>query len=97
RQRGPGSAAASSVFSQPVADASHRLDGAPPERAVDLLPQPPYVDLDDVRAWLVGEVPRVLDQVEARQHLAAVAHERLEQRELLGREVDRLPAPAHLP
>ena len=56
------------------------------ERAVDLLAQVAHVDVDHVRAVLVAEVPGVLEQLEAGQHLARAAHERLEQRELLRRE-----------
>src|SRR5207253_10022288 len=60
----------------------------PAERFVDLAAQVADVDVDDVRAVLVGEVPGVLEQVQPREDLARPAHERLEERELLRRQVD---------
>src|SRR5439155_13199589 len=87
-----GSEAVSSVLAQPVAGAAHGLDRAVP----DLAPQPPHVDVDDVRARLVGDVPGVLDQLEAGENLAGPSHQRLEERELLRREVDLGVAAAHL-
>ena len=47
RDDAPGSSTA--VLREPVARAAHRLDRRAPERAVDLVPQVPDVDLDDVR------------------------------------------------
>ena len=79
---------------EPVAHAAHRLDRPAPERPVDLLSEVAHVDVDDVRAVLVRVVPRVLDQLVAREHLPRAPHERLEQRELLGGELDLgVPAP----
>ena len=76
------------VLPQAVAGAAHGLERLAPERPVDLLAQVADVDVDDVRAVLVSEVPGVLEQLEAGQHLARPPHERLEQGELLRREVD---------
>ncbi len=81
---------------QPIAGAANRLQRVATERLVDLAPQPAHVDVDDVGAVLVGEVPRVLEQVEAGQNLAGPAHEGLEQGELLRGERDRLRGARHL-
>jgi hypothetical protein len=77
-------ASSSSVFRSET----HRLEGAGPEGPVDLLAEVPHVDVNDVRAVLVGEVPRVLEQLEPAQHLARAAHERLEESELLRRQLE---------
>ena len=66
RQRQPqrGSAAGSRrVLPQPVADAAHGLDRRRAERPVDLLAQVAHVDVDDVRAALVADVPGALEQL----------------------------------
>src|SRR5919108_2521896 len=80
-----------------VAGAAHSLDRVAPERAVDLLSEVANVHVDDVRAVFVRVVPAVLEEVEAREHLARPAHERLEQRELLARERDLDVAPPGAP
>ena len=77
---------------QPVADAAHRLDRVAAERPVDLLAQVADVDVDDVRAALERHVPRAFEQLRAGQHAAGPAHEQLEQRELLRREVELVVA-----
>ena len=59
-----------------------------PERLVDLGAQVPDVDVDDVGAALVGEIPGVLEEVEPGEDLLGPSHERLEQRELLRRQID---------
>src|SRR5439155_18210136 len=66
------------VDPQSVARAADGLDRV----AVQLVAQVAHVDLDDVRAVLVGEVPHVLEQVESAQHLAGMVHEGLQQGEL---------------
>src|SRR3954468_14609249 len=73
---------------QAIPRAAHGLQLRHAERAVDLVAQVADVDVDDVRAVLVVVVPGVLEQLVAREHLARVAHERLQKLELLGREVD---------
>src|SRR5215471_8169952 len=90
RRSGPGSVPASSgaVDAEPVPRAAHGLQRVPAERLVDLVPEMPDVDVDDVRPVLVREVPGVLEKVEAGEHLARPPHERLQQRELLCRELD---------
>src|SRR5215210_699327 len=86
--------AAPAVRAQAIARAAHGLDRLDAERPVDLLAQVADVDVDDVRAVLVLAIPRVLEQLEAVEDLAGAAHERVEQGELLGRQLDLgLPAP----
>ena len=63
-----------------------------PERAVDLLSQVADVDIDDVRPALEREVPGAVEQLGAAERHAGPAHEQLEQRELLGGEVELLVA-----
>ncbi len=82
---------------QPVAGASHGLDRFGAERAVHLLAQVADVDIDDVRAVLVLVVPRVLEQLEAGEHLPGRRMNDLEQRELLGRQRDLGVAAPYLP
>src|SRR5579875_3592606 len=82
-----------SVCAQPVADATHRLDRVAPERTVDLLPQVAHVDVDDVRAALEGDVPGAVEKLGAAERDSRPAHEQLEQRELLGGEVELPLAP----
>src|SRR5512132_3936176 len=77
------------VGPQAIASPANRLDRVESEGTVDLLPQVADVDVDDVRAVVVAVVPGVLEQFEPRQDLAGAAHEGLEQRELLRRELDR--------
>src|SRR3954464_14529249 len=76
------------LVAQAVAGAAHRLELGDAERAIDLVAQVAGVDVDDVLAVLVVVVPRVLEQLVAREHLAGVAHEGLEQLELLRRQRD---------
>src|SRR6201995_96999 len=75
------------LVAQAVARAADGLELGDAERAVDLVAQVADVDVDDVRAVLVVVVPGVLEQLVAREDLAGVAHERLEELELLGRQV----------
>src|SRR5690349_23661886 len=72
---------------QAITGAAHGLELRHAERAIDLVAQVADVDVDDVRAVLVVVVPRVLEQLVAGEHLARVAHERLQELELLGRQV----------
>ena len=65
------------------------------ERPVDLVPQIANVHVDDVRAILVFHLPRPLEQVNAREHLARAAHEHLKQLQLLRRERDLDVASPH--
>src|SRR5206468_2744010 len=85
-----------SIGTEPVARSAYRLERAASKRLVDLPSQVSDVDVDDVRAVLVGEVPGVFQQVQSREDLAGPPHERLEQRELLRRQADLLVSPPHL-
>src|SRR5262249_58392084 len=51
--------------SQPVAEASDRLDQRRARRAIDLLPQVAHVDVDEIVEHLRGFVPHALDQSRA--------------------------------
>ena len=73
---------------QPVADAAHRLDRVATERAVDLLAQVADVDVDDVGPALERDVPGAVEKLTAREDSAGAAHEELEQRELLRRQLE---------
>ena len=76
------------VPAEPVAQPADRLDRLQAERPVDLLAQVADVHLDDVRALLEAEVPGRLEQLHLRQHMAGVAHEGLQQRELARGQLD---------
>src|SRR5947208_16701998 len=79
-----------------VAHAADRLQVPPAEGQVDLAPQVAHVDVDHVGSAVVGEVPDVVHDVAAAQHLAGLAHEQLQEGELLGRQGDGLAGPVHL-
>src|SRR5581483_9859779 len=81
------------LFSQAVPRPPDRLDAVPAEGTVDLLAEVANVDVDHVRGPVVGEVPDVLEDASPGEHLARVAHELLEEGELLGGEEDLLPVP----
>src|SRR5439155_15206062 len=72
------------VGPEAIPRAPYGLDRRAPERPVDSLPQGADVNLDQVRGALVGEVPDVFEDALPGQHLPGVAHEVLEQGELLG-------------
>src|SRR4029453_10881143 len=58
------------VSGQAISGAAQRLDGRPPVRTVQLVPQAPYVDLDDVRVAVEVEVPHVGQEVPLAEYLA---------------------------
>src|SRR5262245_53945251 len=78
----------SRLRAHPVPDAAHRLDGVAVEGSIDLVAEVTDVHVDDVRRAVVREVPDVLEQVRTREHRAGVAHEHLEERELLRAQLD---------
>src|SRR5207248_9799969 len=80
---------------QPVADATHGFERVASEGAVDLVAKPPDVDVDHVRAVVIAEVPRVVEQLETGQHPARLSHQRLEHGELLRGQVDPDPPAAY--
>ena len=63
--------------------------------AGELLAQVADVDVDDVRAALERHVPRTVEQLVAREHRAGLAHEQLEQGELLRRKLELDVAAPH--
>src|ERR687892_2668992 len=74
-----------------IPDAANCLEA----RGAQLLAQVAQVHVDHVRAVLVFAVPRPLEQLIAAQHLIRMAHEDLEQLELLRGERNLRAAPAH--
>src|SRR6266850_441796 len=81
------------LFARPkaVASSSDGLDQPVAAAAIDLAAEAPDVDLDDVRLGHEVRIPDGLDEALLREHLARMAREHLEQRELLARQAD-LPA-----
>src|SRR6185295_17857206 len=75
-------------IAEAVPDTPDGVDRIEPERPVDLHPEVPDVDVDEVRVAVVREVPYVLDEYRATEHLTRVTHEVFQQRELLARELD---------
>src|SRR5712692_3845265 len=69
----------SCVLPKAVTDAAHRLDRAPAVRPVDLLAEVADVDVDEVGATFVADVPGSFEQLQAGEDLAAATHEELEQ------------------
>src|SRR5207342_1711869 len=76
------------ILTESVPHSPHGLERRPAQPSVDLRTQATDVDVDDVRVALIRVVPHVLDQATARQRLAVMAHEVLEQCELLRRQVE---------
>src|SRR5579872_501651 len=68
-------------------------DGGGVEPTVELRPQAVDVDLDDVGGALPVGAPEVFVEHLARDHLAAVTHQELQQAELRGGQVNLLAAP----
>src|SRR5436309_13359042 len=64
---------------EPVADAPHGDEMSGGRRvALDLLAQTADVDSDGIRAPLVGEVPELLEEIPAAEHVSWVAREQME-------------------
>src|ERR1700750_921605 len=95
-RRGPESEAASSTLPQPVAGSADGLQRIRAKRLIELSPKPPDIDIDHIGARLVRQIPRLLDQLKTGEHLARAAHQRLQERKLLRRKLDRNLAPVHL-
>src|SRR5262245_23522606 len=72
----------------PVANATHRLDHRTGSAAVDLVAQVMNVDVHHVRERVAVVTPYVVYDLCTSEHLARVAHQVFEQRELLGRQLD---------
>src|SRR5262249_50540743 len=78
--------AGSSWLPEDVADAAHGLDQP---RLTELAAQVADVDLERVGARAEVVAPHVLEDLRAREHLARMLHEQLEQEELGAGELDR--------
>ena len=78
-RRAPSTPPSAAISGQPVSGPSQRLDRRPPERTVQLVPQMPHIDLDDVRVAVEVEVPHVGQDLPLAEHLAAAAQQELQQ------------------
>src|ERR1700751_4386048 len=76
-----------------VSDAADRVDQRISLLVVDLAPHAPDIDVDDVGRRIEMQIPDVLQQHRARHHAALIAHQVLEQLELLRQQHDLLAAP----
>ena len=76
------------LVAEAVADAAHGADQLHRERIVDLGAQVPHVHVNDVGQTLEALVPHVLDDHGAREHPPRIGGQILEQRVLLGGELD---------
>src|SRR5579863_8615908 len=79
-----------------VADASHCMDELHEERVVDLAPQVPYVDVDDIGDSLKTLIPNVIQDHSPGQHAIRRRQQVLQQRIFLVRQLDTLAAAVHL-
>jgi hypothetical protein len=83
-------------FAQRVADAANRVDEAAVSSGLGLAPEVPDVHVERVRRRPEVIAPHALEDDRAREHLAWVPQEELEERELGAREVDEFPRTADL-
>src|SRR5438132_5328311 len=74
-----------------IPGSAHSLDQLDGKFVVDLAAQAPHQHLEHVGEWIMILVPHVSRDGCAVNDLAVMEHEELEQRELLGGELDRLP------
>src|SRR4029453_12475389 len=91
----PGRRSPATIRAQPVPGVADCLDPPQPERPVDLGPQVADIDVDDVGAALVAVVPGMVEKVDSGQDMSWAAHERLQQGELLGGELELDVLPPH--
>src|SRR2546421_4792551 len=94
RRSRPGSAP---IGGQPVARSADGPDGGFSEGAVDFVPQPPDVDLDDVGVTLEFLVPHVVEDRLLGDDLTLAPQQELQQRHLPGGQLDRRTSPARPP
>src|SRR6478672_13084063 len=78
-----------SIGDQPVADAAHGLERGPPERHVDLAPEIPDVDLDDVAIASEVVAPHLIEQIPLGPNIAGSSQQRFEQIEFARGELHR--------
>src|SRR4051812_38329209 len=81
---------------QHIPGITHRSQQRPLRVRLDLLPQLADVYIHNIRLRIEMIVPDVLQQHGAGHHLAGVAHQVLEELELLGLQRDRAGAPRSL-
>ena len=84
------------ALAQPVAHAAHGADELHRVRVVHLRAQVAHVDIDDVGQPLEALVPHVLDDHRAREHAPGIGRQVLQQRVLLGGELDAPAGASHL-
>src|SRR5512133_1311580 len=82
----------SSLLSQRVADAAHRVNQARLAAGFGLPPQIADVDVERIGSEAEVVAPHALEDDRARQHLARVAQEQLEEREFRPRQLDQAAA-----
>src|SRR3954462_1607117 len=86
-------AAAGPSRAESIAGAAKRVDDLDVEAVVDLASQPAHQDLEHVRERIVVLIPYVRGDGGAVDDLVAMADQELEERELLGRQLDGPTAP----
>src|SRR5262249_60338606 len=65
--------------------------------AVDFAAHPPDMDVDDIGRWVEVEIPHVLQQHRARDHLSDIANQILEELKFPRQQLDLAAAPAANP
>src|SRR5437773_1811928 len=77
-----------------IPDTANRMDQRISLLVVNLAPDAPDIDVDDVRRGIEMKVPDVLQQHRPGHHATLVANQVLQQLEFAGKERDILAAPA---
>src|SRR6266480_1733873 len=93
RRRTDARARSATVGRQSVPGSADGLDRVPAERTVELRPQMPHVDLDDVEVAVEATVPDVIEDVGLRNDVTAVTEQELQQGHLARGERDLHLAP----
>src|SRR6476660_1854853 len=86
----------SSLLAQRVTDAANRVDEPRFAAGFGLAPQVADVDVERVRREAEVVAPDALEDDRTGEHLARVAQEQLEQRELRSRQLDRATVAMHV-
>src|SRR2546423_3353951 len=95
RSRARGCSVIRGSVAEPVAGATQGVDQLRLERVVDFPAQSPNEYLEHVRERIVIVIPHVCGDRRPVHDLAAMQHEELEERELLGRQFHRLSRTPH--
>src|SRR5262249_26422876 len=85
-----------SPFAQRVSDPADRVDEAREAALLGLATEVADVHVERIGGRSEVVPPDPLEDDRARQHLARIPEEQLQERELRAREIDRPPAAAHL-